>query len=186
MHSWRVLILPFLEHQQLYDEYDFAQPWNSQVNLRIADRMPEVFAFHGEYHAGLTTTNYLAVVGADTLWPGAATRSMADVTDGPQSTIMVVENTGQQVHWMEPRDLRYDAMSLVVNSPRGLSSKYRTPAVVLADGSLRELQPSLPEGVLRALLTAQGGEELVQEGDSWRRLSDGRRRETRAGDPPAR
>src|SRR5436190_7601184 len=27
MHSWRVLILPFMEQKPLYDKYDFNEPW---------------------------------------------------------------------------------------------------------------------------------------------------------------
>ena len=27
-HSWRVLLLPFLEQQPLYEQYDFSQPWD--------------------------------------------------------------------------------------------------------------------------------------------------------------
>ncbi|HEV3023824.1 MAG TPA: DUF1559 domain-containing protein, partial [Pirellulales bacterium] len=32
MHSWRVLILPFIEQQPLYDQYDFSEPWNGPHN----------------------------------------------------------------------------------------------------------------------------------------------------------
>src|SRR5579872_1042254 len=27
MHSWRVLILPYLDEESLYSEYDFSEPW---------------------------------------------------------------------------------------------------------------------------------------------------------------
>jgi hypothetical protein len=36
MHSWRVLILPYLEENELFEKYDFTQPWNSEANLRLA------------------------------------------------------------------------------------------------------------------------------------------------------
>ena len=32
MHSWRVLILPFLDEQALYDLYRFDEPWNGPNN----------------------------------------------------------------------------------------------------------------------------------------------------------
>jgi hypothetical protein len=32
MHSWRVLLLPFLEMQALYDQYDFNEPWDGPNN----------------------------------------------------------------------------------------------------------------------------------------------------------
>ena len=42
-HSWRVLLLPCLGHRDLFDEYDFSQPWDSAKNLRLLDKMPAVY-----------------------------------------------------------------------------------------------------------------------------------------------
>ena len=28
MHSWRVLILEIMDHEKLYQRYDFSEPWN--------------------------------------------------------------------------------------------------------------------------------------------------------------
>ena len=33
MHSWRVLILPYIEQQALYNAYDFSEPWNGPKKL---------------------------------------------------------------------------------------------------------------------------------------------------------
>lgn len=175
-HSWRVLILPYLEEQELFDRYDFTQPWNSAANLNLATEMPPVYAFHGEYNPGVVTTNYLAVVGENTVWPGASPRTADEVTDQHSTTIMLVENAGENVHWMEPRDLHADSMSLVVNDPKGVSSKYLAPAVAMLDDSLRRLEDELPENVFRAMLTVNGGERIESTGDGWRLLPDGRLR----------
>ena len=126
--------------------------------------MPALFAFHDEHRPGLTTTNYLAVVGPKTLWRGTSSLTHDEITDDPATTVLIVENTGQDVHWMQPRDLRFDSMSLKFNSPEGVSSKYVVPAVVMVDGTLRKLHPELSEDTFRALLTADGGEQLKEEG----------------------
>lgn len=181
VHSWRVLILPYLGEQELFDRYDFTQPWNSEANLKLASEMPPLFAFHGAYKPGTVTTNYLAVVGDNTLWSGASPRRGDEVTDPHATTIMLVENAGENVHWMEPRDLRADSMSFRVNHPHGVSSPYPAPAVVMLDDSLRQLEEDLPEHVSRALLTINGGEPIEPTGDSWKLLPDGRRRKQRAG-----
>jgi hypothetical protein len=43
MHSWRVLILPMLDQQFLYSQYDFDQPWDSPANRSVMDRMPAIY-----------------------------------------------------------------------------------------------------------------------------------------------
>ena len=44
MHSWRVLILPFLEQQSLYEQYDFREPWDGPNNIQLLGNMPDVFS----------------------------------------------------------------------------------------------------------------------------------------------
>jgi hypothetical protein len=136
--------------------------------------MPQVYAFHGEHRPGLATTNYLAVVGPQTVWPDAGTRSEKDLTDGPSSTILVVENRGAGIHWTEPRDLSFAKMSLELNRPNGISSKYADPAVVMADGRVIRLEQNLRPDVLKALLTVSGGEPVRQGDAQWTLLPQGR------------
>jgi hypothetical protein len=40
MHSWRVLILPFLESSPLYDKYRFDEPWDGPNNRQLLKHMP--------------------------------------------------------------------------------------------------------------------------------------------------
>src|SRR5262245_44252816 len=37
MHSWRVLILPFIDHAALYREYRFDEPWDGPNNRKLSD-----------------------------------------------------------------------------------------------------------------------------------------------------
>jgi hypothetical protein len=62
-----------------------------------------VVAFHGEYKPGTITKNYLAVIGENTVWPGATKRAADDITDEPSATILLLENSGENVHWMDVR-----------------------------------------------------------------------------------
>ena len=43
LHSWRVLILPFLDEGALYKQYDFSEPWDGPNNSRLLARMPRVW-----------------------------------------------------------------------------------------------------------------------------------------------
>lgn len=162
MHSWRVLLLPFIEQQDLYSRYDFSQSWNSPHNIALADEMPKMYAFAGEHYKGLTTTNYLAVVGDQTAWPGADGRQFREITDERDLTILVVENQGASVHWMEPRDLNFNTMSFQVNDPEGVGSVFDQPAVSTADGGVFEIPETADKEIVRGMLTVDGGEKIAE------------------------
>lgn len=139
--------------------------------------MPKVYAFHRLGRPGNTTTNYLAVVGEETVWQTSNPVTADDVTDGLGTTILVVENNGAEVHWMEPRDLTLAEIDLRVNSPAGVSSRFEDPAVAMLNGQLHRLRPGLSPAVLRAMLTIRGGEQLEYRDDGdWALLEDGRQR----------
>ena len=82
MHSWRVLILPFIEQSALYQKYDFSEPWDGPKNSKLLSSMPHVYSCPSVARtaAGRSTcTSYLAVVGPTTVWPGRATRSLNEI-----------------------------------------------------------------------------------------------------------
>jgi len=118
-HSWRILILPYIEHDDLFKQYRFDEPWDGPHNRTLADRMPKIYRFHNRTEPGQTTTNYLAVVGANTIWPGAEGRKLEDVTDGTANTVLIAENRGLGVNWMEPRGLDLDTMPLDLTTRSG-------------------------------------------------------------------
>lgn len=173
MHSWRVLILPWLEQKSLYDQYRFDEPWDGPHNRLLADKMPAVFAFHDKTdHGGIT--NYLRVVGPGTASPGATTISNKDITDGTDNTLLIVENLGAGVNWLEPRDLEFDVMSFAINDPRGISSWYANPAGVTVQGMTHKLPIDANPEAVRALFTIAAGESGVDHHKTWQPLPDGR------------
>ena len=44
LHSWRVLILPYIEQQELYKQFRLDEPWDSTHNIALLDRMPATYA----------------------------------------------------------------------------------------------------------------------------------------------
>jgi hypothetical protein len=177
-HSWRVLILPYIEGHAIYEQYRFEEPWNGPHNRTLADRMPKIFAFPDTYTERTGVTNYLAVVGDETLWPGAKPFEGKPI-DGTSQTILLAENHGLDVHWMEPRDFVFRDMPLELQHPHGISSRYRIPAVVMADDTVCSLSPTLAPATLRAMLTANGSEKLSGGPGDWEVIDDGRQRELR-------
>lgn len=108
MHSWRVLLLPFIEYNGLYKQYDFGEPWDGPKSRLLASKMPPTYACPSvPWGPGpRTITQYLVVTGPGTLWPidGTCGR-FSDGKDERSKTLLVVECSQSDVCWMEPRDL---------------------------------------------------------------------------------
>jgi hypothetical protein len=155
--SWRVKILPFLEEQALYSEFHLDEPWDSEHNLKLLERMPAVYA-----NPRVATlpghTSYLLPYGEDTGWPEDALR-LRDVTDGLSNTIAVVEASGEvAVPWTKPEDLDIDAYPDASWMPAGGSGGTN---IVMMDGSVRFLSALIDLETLRALFTKDGGESVM-------------------------
>lgn len=167
MHSWRVLLLPYLEQQELYAAYNFAQPWDGPDNRKLADRIGTIYR-RPEDKPGSTLTRFVAVVGDQTVFPGARSLKVEEITDGTAKTLLFVEVADSDIPWMEPRDLAFDRMPMRVNArgtraPR-IGSTYPDVRAAFADGSVRRIKDAIAPATLRALLTARGG-EAIAEGD---------------------
>jgi len=141
-HSWRVLILPFIEQNDLYKEYKFDEPWNGPNNSKLHSRMPKHFACPADSRSRAEKrTNYFAVVGPDTVFPSSQTTRIADIARPHGQTILLVETVGLGIIWMEPRNLSFAEMNFETddrNSP-SISSKHRYHNVAFVDGSRRQL-----------------------------------------------
>lgn len=159
MHSWRVLILPFLEEYPLYSQYDRAQAWNSAKNLALSAQTPAVFRCPTATSPG--ETSYLMVTGPGTVGgqPNESV-SLAGLGDGASNTVIVVEVVGARVRWTEPRDLSLDGAVRVLNDGSGLGPSSAHAAgvnVLLCDGSVQVLLPGIPLDVLRGMYLHSDG-----------------------------
>jgi len=103
--SWRVLILPDLQHHDVYSKVRFDEPWNGPHNIRLAASMPACYRCPTDSGAQIGETSYVAVIGAETLWPGAASRRVTDIARSRSTVIQVVETANARISWMEPRDV---------------------------------------------------------------------------------
>jgi hypothetical protein len=128
--SWRVRILPFIEKQELYDQFRFEEPWDSEHNLTVAETLP------GGYHCSsddydfkdinghkIPLTNYVMITGPDTVGPTDGTvRTFSDITDDKSQTLLLVEVWGEsRPAWIEPVDITLEDLERGVNSESGKS-----------------------------------------------------------------
>jgi prepilin-type processing-associated H-X9-DG protein len=160
MHSWRVLILPFMEQENLYQQYRLDEPWDGPNNRKLADEIISVYSCPGEPAKPITETSYVAIIGPHTAWPGEKARSLQEFADGSGNVLLVVEVHDSGIHWMEPRDLHVTQMAPTINAVhgQGISSSHPQGAnAAYADGSVRYLHESLPADVLQTWIHVDDG-----------------------------
>ncbi|MBN1908720.1 MAG: DUF1559 domain-containing protein [Pirellulales bacterium] len=177
MHSWRVLLLPYLDLDALYKQYRFDEPWDGLNNRKLMATVPPVFRCRTTDDAEPGTpgmTHYVAVTGSGTIWPGTESTKIRDIHDGTSNTIALVEIADSDIPWTEPRDVTLEqALSIENGKTRAPSSHHfqeRTyyytntyPMVgnyLLADGSVYWLVDPVPPDDLAAALTINGGEPV--------------------------
>ena len=158
LHSWRTLILPFLEQEPLYRQIDLNEPWDSPKNLAISQIRIKVFVCPSDPDMSAHTC-YMAVTGRGALFEGDKGPRFADVTDGTSNTLMVVEVEGISANWMEPKDIDIEQFVTSTGGPGGPGAKHPGGFNVLfADGSVRFLRDATDPATKRALSTRAGGE----------------------------
>ena len=175
MHSWRTLLLPYVDGQAVYDQYDFGEPWNEPTNHTLCQTQSS-WPFCCPSDNSLqkpNETNYVAVVGPNTAWPGTECTRIEDLKDGANKTVLLVETIDSKIYWAEPRDLTLDEALQGINpeSRPGISSHHvlfpdvfydEKPGAyaLFADGSVHFLPQQITQEDLKALLTRDGGESL--------------------------
>ena len=105
LYSWRVLILPYLDQQWLYDEFDRNEAWDSPHNRELLARRPSVYDPVG-VATDPTMTYYQVFNGAGAAFEGRQGLTLTDFPDGPERTLLVVE-ASDPVPWTKPIDLTY-------------------------------------------------------------------------------
>jgi type II secretory pathway pseudopilin PulG len=166
LHSWRTLILPFIEEQSLYEQIDLAKPWNDPANRQAFETMPYVYRCpSAENSSG--KTGYLAVVAPNSSFPPTGSRKLAEVTDDRDSTLLVIEvGADQYVHWMSPADANVE---MILEQRTGKESPHPGGSqVVTVSGIVYFLSLTTSEDVIRALVTVDGDDdEIAQDIDEW-------------------
>ena len=128
MHSWRVLVLRYLD-PDAYDAYDFGEPWDGPNNSRLATHdCARFFQCPAGSQVGSVYSNYVAIVGPKTVFSGDRFVSFTEMPEpGVRDTILVVEFAHSDIQWMEPRDLPFDEMTFAINDGMNPSISSRHP-----------------------------------------------------------
>jgi prepilin-type processing-associated H-X9-DG protein len=160
LHSWRTLILPYLEQEALFRQIDLNEPWDSPKNLPYSQVSLKVFECPSDPTTGPHTC-YLAITGKGTLFEGDKGLPLAAVMDGTSNTIAIVEVEGMPVNWMEPKDIDIEQFVSSTGGPGGAGAKHLHGFnTAFADGSVRFLMDQTDPITKRALATRAGGEAV--------------------------
>lgn len=161
MHSWRVLLLPQMDEQEVYKLYNFSEPWDSPNNIRLAPRISHIYGCPSDTISGLPTqTSYVVVTGHGTMWPEGKSLKLGSIKDPKSDTIAVVEIHNSGIQITEPRDLDISKLPMAINpkSGQGISSEHPQGAqAVFADGSVHFLANSTTRETLLKLLMIDNG-----------------------------
>jgi hypothetical protein len=160
LHSWRTLLLPYLDQSPLYNRIDFSKPWDDPVNAEACSRSLAIFDCPSSTLPKSHTT-YLASVGSSGCLRLTEPRPLSEITDGLSETLMVIEvPLDQSVPWMSPQDAD-ESMVLGIGPESKLAhSDRKGTQAAMCDGTVRFLPTTIPVATRRALISIAGGEKV--------------------------
>jgi prepilin-type processing-associated H-X9-DG protein len=174
--SWRVAILPFIGHGDLFNQFKRDEPWDSPHNIKLLAQMPAVFAPVGiktkdpgmTFYQGFIAdprlgaehqTAWETMVAADTPFGAWGPRLPGSFPDGTSLTLWVVE-AGDAVPWTKPVDLPYDPKQPLPKLGGLFKEGYN---ILFVDGSVRFAPRDFDEKTLRLLITRADGQPIGPE-----------------------
>lgn len=155
--SWRVKLLPYMEEDELYKQFNLQEPWDSKSNKPLIEKMPKIFAptrvkaKPGEtFYRGFAGTGEFAGI----FEPGQRL-TLVGITDGTSNTIGVID-AGEPVIWTKPgTDLPVDPKKALPKLGGMIDGDFYC---AMSDGSVRTLKRETKTDVLRAMISRAGGE----------------------------
>lgn len=158
LHSWRTLILPFVDQRPLYEKIDLAKAWDDPVNAEAFKTNLAVFRCPSTDGA-MNHTTYMAIAGSRSCFQSTKPRTLAEITDKHAETMMIIEVASDKgVPWMAPMDAN-EQIVLDFEPKTKLSHNGGTPAAFV-DGSVRFLSANLNPAARRALISIDGNESV--------------------------
>ncbi len=156
LHSWRVLLLPYLGQQELFDKIRLNERWDSQYNRQFhGEAVPCYQCPSAELLQGQTT--YAVVVGPEMPFEGGEGKSLVGFGPESSSMILVVEHM-QPGCWMDPtQDIPQEIADTGVNNsngpPNGIGSHHDHVVVCgFSNGGVHLLSNAIDIETLRGLL----------------------------------
>jgi len=174
--AWSAFLLPFMDQNNVFEQIDFDEAFDSPVNAIAAEAVIETFvcpsSLRGsELSDGRGPSDYGGMFGERITGPNqpakglmvyGAARSHRDIPDGSSNTIIVAEDSdfsdGQWINGLNIFDQAF-AINAAPEFENDIRSRHPGGAnAALADGSVHFLDETVDLEVLAALCTRAGGE----------------------------
>ena len=151
--SWRVYLLPYMEEVALYQEFHLDEPWDSDHNKTLIERMPKIFECEGVEKPGYTSLHVFT--GEGTPLGGEEPTRFGNITDGMSNTLMVVEAGPDKADiWTKPSGIEFNP-----EDPKAALGKLaETFRILFFDGSVREISSEIDDETLNRLIQHADGE----------------------------
>jgi len=152
LHSWRVLILPYIEQNALYEKIRLDEPWDSEYNRQFHVEAPSIFRCPSAFHETQCPTCRHERIPAQS-------SSSYSIIDGTERTLsgsqIILVERRTPVNWMDPsREITFETALKGINVDAMGISSYHANGVNAAfgAGNIRFIPDSIDNETLRALL----------------------------------
>jgi prepilin-type processing-associated H-X9-DG protein len=155
LYSWRVLLLPYIEQQDLYAQFHLDEPWDSPHNRQFITQMPNVYADPSRGGQEDGGTVYQVIVGTGTAFEERKDKPLKipdDFPKGTSNTLLLVEAL-DAVPWTKPADLTFHLDQPLPKFSNRHSGGFQAAFV---DGAVRPITKETSEQALRNMILRTG------------------------------
>ena len=147
--SWRVAILPYIEHEATHKQFKLDEPWDSPHNQKLLEKMPAVFKNPRQKTEKASLTCFRGFSGAGGVLgtKNPLTLTMITNINGTSNTFLVVE-APDSVPWTKPDDLVHDLNKPLpkLNGPGGFF------LALYCDLHISRIPNNTPEETIRRMI----------------------------------
>jgi hypothetical protein len=161
LYSWRVLILPYLNEQALYDQFDKTKAWDAPENISLSTMTLPNFQSPLVSNGNSNASNYYCFVSPKTVFPGNRGCKIQEIVDGTSNTLMLVEAVELPGgSWAAPID--FDASQAMPTVGNGVGQVQpilpNELRVLMSDGAVRTVPLPQVNGLLPFLIERADGQ----------------------------
>ncbi len=160
--SWRVGMLPYIDANVAFLQFDRTKSWDSPVNQMFSNRKIQSYTSPDDFNAPGANTHMFGFNG-----PGAIMEANVKppltfmrITDGTSNTAVVADVT-IGAPWASPTDVPYTRNGPL---PSFGAAGSNTFLLLMADGSVRTMKKSISPAVMHLLIQVADGQVVNLDG----------------------